>query len=133
MMAKSVVLPAPFGPISAVMRPAGASNEAWSTAKSPPKRFEMRSTRRSGSGMGRLRCRAGAARPPPQAPQVGQDAGDAARREGHHEHQHATVDNEIEAGRIAGDELRRLAERFDHQGAEQRAEHRAGAADDRRE
>src|SRR5690349_6401526 len=105
MMANSVVLPAPFGPISAVMRPAGAANEAWSTASRPPKRFETPSTRSSGSGTGRLRCRSGAARPPPPSPQVGQEAGDAARREGDDEDEHAAIDDEVEAGGIAGQEL----------------------------
>ena len=40
-MAKSVVLPAPFGPISAVMRPACASSDASETATRPPKRLTM--------------------------------------------------------------------------------------------
>ena len=39
----------------------------------------------------------------------------------------------VEPGRVAGDKFRRFAERLDHQRAEQRPEHRADAADDRRE
>jgi hypothetical protein len=42
--ANSVVLPAPFGPISAVMRPVSAVNDALSTASNPPKRFDTFST-----------------------------------------------------------------------------------------
>ena len=49
MIANSVVLPAPLGPISAVMRPAGAASEAASSASSPPKRFDTRSTASRGS------------------------------------------------------------------------------------
>ena len=49
MIANSVVLPAPLGPISPVMRPAGAASEAASSASSPPKRFDTRSTANSGS------------------------------------------------------------------------------------
>ena len=63
--------------------------------------------------------------------QVGEQAGDAARRERHDQDQHAAVDDEIEPGRVAGHELGDLAERPDHQRAEQRAEHGADAADDR--
>ena len=39
-----VVLPAPFGPIRPVMRPASASSEAESTASRPPKRLLAFST-----------------------------------------------------------------------------------------
>ncbi len=70
---------------------------------------------------------------PDQAAHVGDQAGDAARRERHDEDQHAAIDDEIEARRVAGHELGQLAERLDHQRAEQRAEHRADPADDRRE
>ena len=65
--------------------------------------------------------------------QVGEDAGDAARRERDDQDQHAAVDDEIEAGRVAGHELGQLSERLDHQRAEQRPEHGADAADDGRE
>src|SRR5215470_2021120 len=126
MVANSVVLPAPFGPISAVMRPAVAVNDALLTARSPPNRIETDSTASSGSGTTALRsdaCIAAAA----------EQARDAARREGDHEHEKAAVDDEIEAGRIAGDELRRLTKRLHHERAEQRPIHSAYAADDRRE
>src|SRR5215510_4512187 len=125
-MANSVVLPAPFGPISAVMRPASAVNDAPSTASRPPKRFDTASTRRSGSAMGTLRCDD----PRPRPAQAGEQAGYAAWRERHHQDQHGAVDDEIEAGRIAGDELGHLAQRLDHQRAQQWTDRGADAADD---
>src|SRR6185369_1121236 len=45
MQLNTVVLPAPFGPISAVISPCRASNERSSTATSPPKRMVRCSTR----------------------------------------------------------------------------------------
>src|SRR5690242_11371587 len=104
MMANNVVLPAPFGPMSAVIRPAGASIEARSTARRPPKRLETFSTRSSGSGTGRLRWRLSTPRPPHPAPQIAEDAGNATWPEGDDEDEHAAVDDEIEAGGVAGDE-----------------------------
>src|SRR5438477_10911323 len=99
MIANSVVLPAPFGPINAVMRPVSAPNEARSTASKPPNRFETASTRSSGSAIGGSRCGGGrSARP---VAQVADQAGDAAWRERNHQDQHATVDDEVEPGRVA--------------------------------
>src|SRR3954470_15973364 len=45
MQLNTVVLPAPFGPISAVMVPRATSKERSSTATSPPKRMVRCSTR----------------------------------------------------------------------------------------
>src|SRR5215211_2812518 len=131
MIENSVVLPAPFGPISAVMRPASAVSDASLTASTPPKRLRTCSTRSSGSAMRPPRNRR--AQACPAHPQVRQHADDAARGERHDQDQHAAIDDEIEPRRIAGDELRQLAQRLDHQGAEQRPEHRSDAADDRRQ
>src|SRR2546423_7068014 len=114
MIENSVVLPAPFGPTSATIWPSSTVSAAWSSASSPPKRREMFSTR-SISVM---------------APQQSRDA---ARRERHDEDQHAAVDDEVEPRRVARYQFGDLAERLDHQCAEQRAVHRADAADDRRE
>src|SRR5215207_1728094 len=122
-----VVLPAPFGPISAVIRPASAVSDAWSTARRPPKRLETFSTRSRGSVTATPPC---SGQP---AAQVDEDAGDAARREGDDNDQHAAVDDEVEARRAAGHELGQFAERLDHERAEQRPEHGADAADDRGE
>src|SRR5262245_20416289 len=103
--ANSVVLPAPFGPIRAVMRPASAVNEALSTASSPPKRFDTLSTRRS-SAMAAPRCHVVHAAE--QVADAVRETCDAARRERDDEHQHAAVNDEVEAGRVAGEKLGRL-------------------------
>src|SRR5712691_8675778 len=131
MIENRVVLPAPFGPISAVMRPASAVNDARSTASSPPKRFDTRSTRRRGSAIAALRrCGCGGGRGPKATAQVGKDAGDAARRERNHRDEDAAVDDEVEAGRIAGRELGELSERLDHERTEKRTEDGADTPDD---
>src|SRR5262249_51164913 len=100
--ANSVVLPAPFGPITAVMRPASAASETPSTASRPPKRLARLSVRSSGSAMGALRRRDGR-RTRKARENIGQDASDAARRERDDEDQHAAVHDEVEAGRVAGE------------------------------
>src|SRR5262245_66649519 len=102
----SVVLPAPFGPISAVMRPAGARNDVRSRASKPPNRFDTCSTRNSGSTMAAAqRCR----RQPPERqetlPQVEKNSANAARRERDDQDEDAAIDDEIEARGIAGHEL----------------------------
>src|SRR5881394_3446959 len=105
MIENSVVLPAPLGPISAVMRPAGASNDARSRASRPPKRFDTCSTRNSGSTMAAAhRCRRRPPEGPETVPQVEKNAGDAARRERDDQDEDAAVDDEIEARCIAGHE-----------------------------
>src|SRR6516225_707821 len=119
MIENSVVLPAPFGPISAVMRPASAVNDAPSTARRPPKRIDTLSTRSNASAMAALRRDA-----PHQCADRGQQTGDAAGRKGNDSDEH---------GGAAGDELGQFSQCFDHERAEQRTEHRADAADDRRE
>src|SRR5207249_4036894 len=76
MMENSVVLPAPLGPISAVIRPASTASEALSTARRPPKRLNTRSTRSSGSAMGALQDRRPQTRKTPtQIGQQGRDGG----------------------------------------------------------
>src|ERR1043166_607796 len=126
----SVVLPAPFGPISAVMRPVSAVNDALSTASNPPKRFDTFSTWSSVSATAVLR-RCGVLGLLEHASHARDQSEQAAWRKGHHENQHATVDHEIETRCVAGQKLGELAQRLDHQSAEQRPEHRADAADDR--
>src|SRR2546430_7375495 len=131
-MENSVVLPAPFGPISAVMRPVSAVNDALSTASRPPKRMETFSTCSSGSATAALHgCRVAGLLE--YAVHAGDQSDDAARRKGHHEHEYATINDEVETRRVAGHELGEFAQNLDHQRAEQRSEHRAGAADDRRQ
>src|SRR6266545_5190258 len=128
MMENSVVLPAPLGPISAVMRPVSAASETSSTASTPSKRLHTRSTRSSCSSMRTLPYRLPPARK--ARAEVHQHACNSARGEGDDQDEHAAVNDEVEAGRIAGDELGRFAQRLDDQCAEQRAEHGADPADD---
>src|SRR5580704_15923319 len=100
MIANSVDLPAPFGPISAVMRPASAVNDALSTASKPPKRMETWSTR-SRSAMALLQGGGRVGFPGAKATiEVGEDADDAARCKRNDQNENAAVNNEIEAGRI---------------------------------
>src|SRR3989442_3675834 len=47
-MLKNVVLPAPFGPMSARISPAGSANETSSTAWTPPNDFRTPTTSRTG-------------------------------------------------------------------------------------
>jgi hypothetical protein len=51
MQLKTVVLPAPFGPISAVILRRSASKESSLTATMPPKRIDSRSTDRMWSAL----------------------------------------------------------------------------------
>src|SRR5215471_10366659 len=126
MMENRVVLPAPLGPISAAMGPVSMATEASSTANRPPKRLDTRSRRSSGSAMGALRERQ--ARKTPA--QVRERTSNPPRGERHDQDEHAAIDDEVEARRIAGEELGQFAQCLDHQGAEQRTEHCSDAADD---
>src|ERR1019366_6345340 len=100
MMANSVVLPAPLGPINPVMQPASTVSEAAFTASKPPKRQDTRSTDNRGSTMRVL-----ALGRPRYAPKDCLDQTDQpTRREGNDEYEHTTVDDETEAGRVAGDQ-----------------------------
>src|SRR5580704_8839961 len=130
-IANKVVLPAPFGPIRAVMRPASTSSETLSTASNPPKRLLTPSTRSRGSAMGLFRLQG--IRGGETLPHLAKQAGNTAGRKSHDQDKNAAIDDEVEPRRVAGDELGRFAHRLDHERAEQRTEHRAGAADNGRE
>src|SRR5262245_629972 len=133
MIENSVVLPAPLGPISAVMPPSAAARDARSTASRPPKRQLTRSTTSKGSAMPRLPgggCgRHVMARQQPAC--MREPADQPTRCKPDDQHEHRTIDNEVEAGRIACHELCGLAKRFDDQGAKQRSKHGSDTADDR--
>src|SRR5262245_29197994 len=119
MIENSVVLPAPLGPISAVMRPSRAARDAPFTASSPPKRQVTLSTISKGSAMARLpggaRGRRVMARQQPAC--MREPADQSTRCKPDDEHKHRAIDNKVEAGCIACHELRSLAERFDDQGS----------------
>src|SRR5688572_22558058 len=133
MMEKSVVLPAPFGPMSPVMHPVVAVSEAEFTASKPPKRQDTRSTDKSCSAIRRLGFSWTVDAAHEAAPHAVDDADQAARRESDHYDQDTAINNEIESWRVTCHELGRLSQSLHHQGAEQRTENGAGAADDRRQ
>src|SRR5262245_33650377 len=116
-IANSVVLPAPLGPIRAVMRPLSTASEAWSSARSPPNCLETFSTASSASAIAALRRQGRQAGRPPR-----EQTSDAGRGEGHDHDQHETIDDEIEPRCITGDELGDLAQRPDRQCADERPE-----------
>src|SRR5262249_61981161 len=96
MIENSVVLPAPFGPIGAVILPACALRDARSGATKPPKRLDTPSTRSSGSAMAALQGRRCGSLGRQESPaQIEQHAGDAARRHRHDQDEHASVDHQV--------------------------------------
>ena len=64
---------------------------------------------------------------------IGDGADDTARRERNDQHQRAAIGDQIETGCVASDQLGAFAERLDNERAEQRPEHGADPADDRRQ
>src|SRR5262249_49926000 len=124
MIENSVVLPAPFGPMSAVMRPCSAASDARSSASNPPKRFDTCSTRNRCSTTAALqRCRYSGPGSQDASAQIGQNAGDPARRHRNDQNEYASVDDEIEAGGVAGREFGEFSERLDDERSQQRTEH----------
>src|SRR5215470_5954342 len=131
MIENSVVLPAPFGPMSAVMRPCSAANDARSSASNPPKRFDTCSTRNRGSTMAApQRCRYSNPGCQDALAQIEQNAGNPARRHCNDQNEYASVDHEIEAGGTAGRQLGEFSERLDDECTQQWTEQRAHASDD---
>src|SRR3974390_236662 len=128
-MANSVVLPAPFGPINPVIRPTATVSETAFTASKPPKRQDTRSTDSRGSAMSGLAL--GGTRDTPTACLDQPDQ--ATRRESNDENENAAIDDETEAGRVAGYQLGALTDRLHHQCTKQRPKDGAGAADDGRQ
>src|SRR5262245_64577825 len=106
MIENSVVLPAPFGPMRAVIRAVSAEKDDRSSASKPPKRFETCSTRSRGSSIVALqRSRHGGLGGLKVTAKVAEHAGNAARRDCDDRNENASVDDEIETGCIAGREL----------------------------
>src|ERR1043166_6306155 len=104
----SVVLPAPFGPMTACSSPSGTARLTLSDAVMPPKRLLKPSIASNGSGM-----------PPPQ------HAIDTAARVDDDEYQ-KRADDEL---RVFGDSRERLLEHQQRHGADERTEWRAHAAE----
>src|SRR6516164_407571 len=132
MIEKSVVFPAPLGPISAVICPACAASEAAFTASKPPNRQVTLSTASSGSAMARLSggdyrrftsCQHFA--------HMCEPADQPARHDPDDQHEHRTIDNEIKTGSITCHELCALAQGLNHERTKQRTKHCPNAANDR--
>src|SRR5262245_46375218 len=99
MIENNVVLPAPFGPMRAVIRPGSAEKDTRSSACRPPNCFETSSTRSRTSAIVAFQRRRPLFYLPPQAgkggegvrrqamAKVGEDAGDAARRDRNHQNE----------------------------------------------
>src|SRR5262249_13831270 len=134
MIEKSVVFPAPLGPISAVICPACAASEAAFTASKPPNLQVMPSTARSGSATanlpGRIHRRS---TPCQQFAHMCEPADQPARHNPDDQHEHRTIDNEIKTGSITGHQLCALAEGLDHERAKPRTKHGPNATNDRRQ
>src|SRR3712207_841705 len=92
---KSVVLPAPLGPISAVIEPRRTSSVAPSTALTPPKRLTTSST-------SRMRSPAGAAAASVTEHHLLALAEDALRPERHEEDEHEPDDHEAQRRDLLG-------------------------------
>src|SRR5208283_902175 len=118
MQLNTVVLPAPFGPMTAVMSPRLAMKLSVSTARRPPKRMVRSRTASSGAGVSAsisfpsatpLRHEFGgdfAALPEGHG---GRAAGDeAARPQHHHDHQGEAEDQHAEQRQLVGDRLEGL-------------------------
>src|SRR5262245_13140572 len=119
MHANSVVLPAPFGPISATISSFPTSSDTRSTAARPPKDLERARTSSTARFL---------AAPREQAHQaVGQPGDDG--------DQDRTVDDDAQRLGVAdpwqhvAEIARDLTDHVQHGGADQRPEHGAGAAD----
>src|SRR5438105_5840335 len=115
---KSVVLPAPFGPMMPSRSPARTSRLTARTAVRPPKRLVTDSS---------------VSTVPPRPPAPG-DARQPLRREAHDEDQHDAVDDQVDARETrlgAGERGAQVRlERRDQHGAEEWPQRRAHAADD---
>src|SRR5215475_12425318 len=132
MIEKSVVFPAPFGPISAVICPACAASEAAFTASKPPNLQVMPCTARSGSATAHLLGRNDRrSTPRQQLAQMCEPADQPARHDPDDQHEHGAINNEIKSGSITRHELCTLAQGFDHERPKQRTKHCPNAANDR--
>src|SRR5207237_5057018 len=115
----TVVLPAPFGPISAVMAPRAAENDRSSTATRPPKRMERRSTRSTGAGEGAFTTSPGSAFGRTTLPLRGRDKKEGARSSVaflHERAQDGAALLEKSGGLARADQAARLPDHDQHHG-----------------
>src|ERR1051325_10618125 len=125
----SVVLPAPFGPITAKAAPSGTAKLTSATARKPWKFFETLVTSRS-PAISVLRRFAA-----PQAQQPRNRRPDAVRQDHHHQQETDAVEHAFGARRIEAKIGQQFLQCFRNPGeqecADHRAEQRTDAADDR--
>src|SRR5690349_8960918 len=124
MRLKAVVLPAPLGPMSASVSFSRTVKLTSCTARRPPKRLE-RSWTTSASAMSGL-CTTTRI----ELERVARDPGRAPEDHRHEDH---AVHGDLHARLVAEPALQQRGGRLEEHGADQRAEERADAADDRHE
>src|SRR4029077_3212918 len=125
MRLNAVVLPAPFGPISARISFSRTVKLTSCTARRPPKRLHRSLTTRA-SATASAPCRLA-----PALIDLGDVAHDAGRLPQDHRHQDQAVDGQLHAAdRIAEPTLQQGRGRLQEHSADQRAPQRADAADD---
>ena len=115
-----MVLPAPLGPISPTISPGPTVRSKRLTACSPPKR--LLSPRTSSPALTPRR---------PAGPAAPQPAHEPVRQERDDQDQDQPVEHDVGARPAAQHRARDLGDRREHEGAQERAGHRAGAAHDR--
>ena len=124
-MLKSVVLPAPFGPMTPQISPAATSNVTASTAVRPRNRLVTASSGQQRGHRSALR----------QAEPPRQPGPDAAGQGDDDEQQAGAVEHLLGAGQIEAERGQRAVQRFgkagEQEGADDRPEQRSEAADDR--
>src|SRR5712691_1783056 len=125
---KSVVLPAPFGPMIPKISPAMTSNSIDDRASRPPKRFEIPRTDSSVSGIDDFPRRS--EEPGRQRRQPPSDPDEPVRLVEHHENQQPAVDEEKRVAQCSVREKLDL-QRADDERPEHRTDDRADSADDR--
>src|SRR4029077_11864188 len=123
MQEKRVVLPAPFGPMMPKMSPRMTSKSTEASARSPPKRFEIARAERMASG---------GIEDPPDRRQSAPDSYDAVRLIEHHDDQQSAIDEQEGVAQQRNREELDL-QRAEDQRAENRADDRSQAAEDRHE
>src|SRR5690348_698727 len=125
----SVVLPAPFGPITAKIAPSGTAKLTSATARRPWKFFETSVTSRS-PAISLLRRFAAL-----QAQHPRDRRPDAVRQHHHDEQKADAVEHPLGARRVEAEIRQQFLQRFGHPGEQERADHRpeqrADAPDDR--
>src|SRR3954454_23423069 len=127
---KLVVLPAPFGPISATVSFSCTEKLTSCTARRPPKRL-LRPLTTNASAIVRPSC-ARRLTPDVTMIEVGRETDQPGRPPQDHRHQDQAVDGELDAADPAAEPaLQQRRRRLQQHGADDRPPQRADATDDR--